>query len=102
MKINENGAGDSAKISRVTTSSPRRTQDTENSSKVTDGGEAASVKLSGISQQVRAEAASAPVDTQKVKEITEAIKKGEFKINPEVIADALIKFSDAGNAPAAA
>lgn len=47
--------------------------------------------LSSKLQEIQATASSdAPVDTQRVAEIRQAIAEGRFKINPERIADGLL------------
>ena len=46
--------------------------------------------LSSKLQEIQANVSDAPVDTQRVAEIKQAIAEGRFKINPERIADGLL------------
>lgn len=94
MKINDNGSADNAKINRVSTAATRDTKKAdEAAASVSTKAESDSVKLSSVSQQVRAEATTAPVNNSKIKEILSAIEDGSFKIKPDVIANALLKLS---------
>lgn len=48
------------------------------------------VQLSAASAQMAGAASQAPVDTQRVSEVRQAIASGEFRVNAEVVADRLI------------
>jgi negative regulator of flagellin synthesis FlgM len=57
----------------------------------TPGAEAsAQVALSSAATQITSTAADPTFDTQKVERIAQAIRDGQFKVNPEAIADKLI------------
>lgn len=46
--------------------------------------------LSSKLQEIQSNVSDAPVDTQRVAEIKQAIAEGRFKVNPERIADGLL------------
>lgn len=48
------------------------------------------VKLSGLATSMSREASSAPVNQARIDELRKAISSGQFKINPEAIADRLL------------
>jgi negative regulator of flagellin synthesis FlgM len=50
----------------------------------------AQVKLSNAAQGLQAAEGDATFDTAKVERIAQAIRDGQFKVNPEAIADKLI------------
>ncbi len=51
---------------------------------------AETVQLSAASAQMAGAASQAPVDTQRVSQVRQAIASGEFRVNAEVVADRLI------------
>ena len=92
MKIG-NGSGIGIDLTDRSNSSggTNRTSNTENSSTENASD---SVKLSGLSARLqdleKSLSASPAFDSQKVQDITQAIRDGRFTVNSEVVADKLI------------
>ncbi|HEX8988939.1 MAG TPA: flagellar biosynthesis anti-sigma factor FlgM [Rhodocyclaceae bacterium] len=69
----------------------RSSSDAKRGSTASAGDEVSLSPLSSRLQEIQASLSSdAPVDTQRVSEIRQAIAEGRYKINPERIADGLL------------
>lgn len=82
-------------VNKISVNDGKKRVDTTSSSKSGQVSENTQVHISSQASQLRSAqgspASGAVIDTARVQEIKQAISEGNFKVNPEVVADRLLE-----------